>query len=304
MRWLPVALLSMLLAACGAAPVSAPSATADTGAQAAARRNVLDFETPAFQRYNQALDKTICDLSAGTIIPGGMLTGVTNPEAFAERLNRQIYAPLFEDPALLAQSRTTANEWANSVSQYQQDQRTAWEHIAQGLSPQNEREQRVSAIYRSRKARWQRLGKRVGMPVPMAFHLYRGVKGDFMAESVLKAWKDERSDTFRIPLYTLSSWSLSEQTAIEFQAAWGSPDVWIVFEADVPFEKTLMDKWVDGGTFAERYPGQHEVVVATREPDEIVIPDVQATVWLDRKRYTYQDRAAFIQAWEARLVAK
>lgn len=303
MRWLPLAVLASLLIGCGTAPVAPPS-QAVSPLEATARTGTLELSQPAFRRYNQELDRTICDLSKGTILAGGMLSGlgIERPQ-LRELLNRRYYAALFQDEALLQKSQQVVSEWANVPSAYQAPLRSAWERIATGLPPRDTREQDFAAIYRGRKARWQRLCDRADMPLPSSFRLYRGVKGDFMAETVFKAWKDETSKTFRIPHYTLSSWSLSEQTAYEFRGAWGMPDPWIVFEATVPFEKTLLDKWVDGSTFVDGFPGQHEVVVATREENELVIPDTQATVWFGERRYAHQDRAAFIKAWESRAVA-
>jgi hypothetical protein len=70
----------------------------------------------------------------------------------------------------------------------------------------------------------------------------------------------------------------------------------VVYEADVPFDHTIMDKWSDGHALANLYSPQDEVVVAAPH-DTLQVPEATATVTYKGKTYTYADRQALIQAW-------
>lgn len=303
MRWLPLALIIPMLLGCGTAPGSLVATGAKVRA-AAAHTGALEITEPLFQRYNAQLDRTLCGLARGTITSDGLLAlGPTaNRAAINEQINRQFYAPLFGDRTVMNQSQSLVVEWRNTDSRadYQEQHRAAWERVAAGLAPRTDRERQFAAVKGTRRARWQRLSERIGIPMPRQFRLFRGVKGDFMAETVYEAWKDERHTTFDLPLHTLSSWTMSPEAAFGFREKSEGDEPYLVFEAIVPFEKTLLDKWVDGSSFVLDNPGQNEMVVATREEDELTVYDDQVTVWLGDRRYTYAERQEFLAAWERR----
>lgn len=293
---------SSLLAGCGTG-IPSHSYTPNNGSLiASSRSQVLTFEQKDFRRYNAALDADIERKAGSSIGYGGWLRLPFERKApLQEYLNAKYYRSMYQDDALCNDAQRLVTEWANTTSGtgFQAQHREAWEWIAAGRSPRNDLERVINAIRTTRLQRWARLGERVGMVPPQAFRLYRGVNSTIMIDAVVQAWQNETATTCILPLRTLSSWSMSEKAAVEFSAAYGGSNEkpWAVFEATVPFEQTLLDKWVDGSDFATQFPGQAEVVVATRQENELRIDEKAITIYYQQKVYRYADRKDFIRIW-------
>lgn len=294
--------LASLSVGCGVGSPTLSRTTTAASVKASSHPTILTFDQDAFRRYNATLDADIERQAGAAIGPGGWLR-----VSFEQRLRLQAYLkhkyyrPLFQDDPLCDQAQQLVTEWANSTSAtpFQAKHREAWESIAAGQAPRSDLERVIQALRETRLQRWQRLGAKIGMEPPQAFRLYRGVKSATMIDAAVHAWQDEAATTFELPLRTLSSWSMSQKAALEFSAAYGGSNErpWAVFEATVPFEQTLLDKWVDGSDFAAQFPGQAEVVVATRRENAITIDERAVSIYYQQKTYRYADREAFIQVW-------
>jgi hypothetical protein len=219
-------------------------------------------------------------------------------------LKEHIYTDIFQDTELRDKTIETFGQWTAtySASDTQKQMREAWSNIMKGQDPSTPMEHTVTDIYTTRKARWERLANTMGLEaVPKEFQLYRGVSSEFFVEAVVKAWRDTSSTDMQIPAHELSSWSLTRNTAEGFGS---NPKASVVYEANVPFERTLADKFVDDGTFITTFSRENEVVVALSEKNTLTTPKDKATVKFQGKTYTYAERASLIAAWDAAQAAK
>ncbi|MBI6545930.1 MAG: hypothetical protein HY692_03990, partial [Cyanobacteria bacterium NC_groundwater_1444_Ag_S-0.65um_54_12] len=168
-----------------------------------------------------------------------------------------------------------------------------------GLAPKNKLERQVRDIYNSRQTRWKRLALLAGSKTPpRTFNLYRSEAG-IPAFDVIRAWSDDSTKTLTIRTQLLSSWTLSRDAGerIANQDIGPKHVPRVLYEAAVPFEQTLLDKWSDGGALATSpYRWQEEVVVAHSHKNALSIPKENATVFLDGIRYSYADRNALFKA--------
>lgn len=219
-------------------------------------------------------------------------------------LKDHIYTDIFQDNDLRDKTVETFGQWTAtfSASTTQSQLRDAWSNIMKGQEPSTTLEKTVMDIYTTRHARWERLADKMGLDsVPKEFQLYRGVSSEFFVEAVVKAWKDTSSPDMQIPSHELSSWSLTRSTAEGFG---GNPNASVVYEANIPFERTLADKYVDDGTFITTFSHENEVVVATSEKNTLTTAKDKATVKFMGKTYTYAERNSLIAAWDAAQAAK
>ena len=278
-----------------------------TGTVEASTIKLISDGDPAIKQIN-ARQEQIC-AKYGPFNNYGI--GMRSPSIQAEQNMKQdlknlLYRQIFPTEALIDTSDSIVSFWANSTSPQQGSLRTAWEAVAQGHEPQSDTEKQLFDLYQSRSDRWQKLAKLTGSVPPTSFHLFRGVGSDQFVQDVINAWQDTSKQTMSVRHYSLSSWSLKPDIAEEF-ARFGrgqEAPAAVVFEADVPFEHTLLDKWADGSTFVTRYPGQDEVVVATPKPNSLEIPKEKATVFLNGVRYGYADREALFKAWSQKSAEK
>jgi hypothetical protein len=92
----------------------------------------------------------------------------------------------------------------------------------------------------------------------------------------------------------VNSWSTNPAIAKDLFAAGG--DTAVVYQADIPFGRTLADKWADGAGFLKWTPDQDEVIVATKG---LTVPAEQVRAVFQGKTYGFEDREALIAAWRA-----
>lgn len=210
------------------------------------------------------------------------------------------HAPVWADPALQERAHKVLSGWVwggkgkvELIAAYRRV-------VVEGQAPASEAEHVLTAMLATRRARWERLAAIAGVPVPDTFHLHRGVRGDYAVEAVVKAWSDEGATHMAVPSHALASWSLDPTIA----RAFGDDKAASVFyEAQIPFEQTLADKWVDGSAFVALALEQQEVVVAGAE-GALSLPKQAATVLFEGKTYTYDRRQELIRAWRARKPLK
>jgi hypothetical protein len=201
--------------------------------------------------------------------------------------------PLYNDPELYGRAHKAVGGWVmggkNKVAL-----RDAYTRVAvQGQVPATPLEQTLVDMLTTRKARWGRLAASEQLPMPGAFKLYRGVDGEYAVKAVLDGWLAPGGTTMDVPLYDLTSWSLRRETADQFALKQAAN---VIYQAEIPFEQTVADKYVDGGAFIQWCFDQDEVVVG-RPRQGLRIPVQDATVQYQGKTYTYADRQALAEAW-------
>lgn len=213
-------------------------------------------------------------------------------------LKDEIYSSIFANDPLRDRTIEAFTQWTATYSQseVQQQMREAWTGVIQGKPPESALEKTLFDVYTTRQQRWSRLADKLGLAgPPKEFQLYRGVHGDRFVESVVQAWRDSGGSDMQVPVHTLSSWSLTRNTAESFAGSGTS----VIFEAQVPFARTLADKFVDDGSFITSFSRENEVVVALSEQNGLSTPKDKVTVTYQGKSYSYAERASLIQAWDA-----
>lgn len=202
--------------------------------------------------------------------------------------------PLYADRDLYDRAHKAVNGWVMGGKQ-KVALRDAYTRVkVQGHQPATPLEQTLVDLLGTRKARWQRLAAGEQLAVPDAFKLYRGVDGEYAVKAVLDGWSNPAATTMDVPLYDLTSWSLRRETADKFAVQEAAN---VVYQAQIPFEQTVADKYADGGAFVQWCFDQDEVVVG-RPQGGLRIPVQDATVRYQGKTYTYADRQALAEAWQ------
>lgn len=196
---------------------------------------------------------------------------------------------------LLKTDNKLVTDWTGSFSSdsRQVAMRYYWEEMMQGKAPSGTAAKEVYDTIASRKERWNKLSQETGIQIPESFTVYRGIKGDEFVDSVAKAWRDDTTSAVQVSHHTLSSWSLDKKAAENFTQA---PSA-VLLEADIPFDMTVMDKWVDDGEFIKKYSKENEVVVGTMKPNTLTVPKEKVTVSLNGTTYTYAQKDEFLKAW-------
>lgn len=206
------------------------------------------------------------------------------------------HAPVYADPALQARAQAVLAGWV-AGGQGKDALIAAYRRVVlAGQAPATEAEHVLLALLATRRARWARLAASAGVPMPRTLHLHRGVQGDYAVEAVVKAWADETTSQMAVPTRALASWSLDPAIARQFGAG---PGPAVRYEAHLPLDATLADKWVDGSAFVTLGLEQAEVIVAGAD-DALRLPKTGATVLFEGETYTYERRAELLRAWAAR----
>ena len=150
----------------------------------------------------------------------------------------------------------------------------------------------------SRRLRWDNLAKEANLPaVPDSFTLYRGTKsfeneGHHMLNWALVAWQDETTDYMRVLSHELASWSPNEGSARKFM----SEREGVLWKADVPFELTYFDKWVDDGGFITTFGSENEVIAGGPTKNAIATRKRDIVVKYRGIEYYYPDRKELFKA--------
>lgn len=209
----------------------------------------------------------------------------------------EYYRDLFADRDLQGRTEDVVHKWALGGGWLDRLRESYSNVVLSGKPAESEMDKTLVDLLTTRGERWARLSDRLGIKPPSSFHAYRGVTGDYAVSAVIKAWSDDKSKYMNIPNHELSSWSLDRKVAEDFSES-GSKTPSVIYEAEIPFSRTLMDKWVDDNSFISSFYGEEEVVVAATK-DGIRIPKDQATVSYRGKTYTYENRQELIRAYQA-----
>jgi hypothetical protein len=219
------------------------------------------------------------------------LSEFTNSETNKKR--EDYYGTIFQDSDLQKRVTELINGWTFGGKGKGAAIEAYRNIIVEGKGPSTPDEQTIYDMMATRKERWERLSEKLGIEVPDTFHLYRGVRGNYSVEALVSAWSDEKSEDMIIPNYELSSWSLDREVAEKFGEG---PEPYVIYEADIPFERTIADKWVDGAGFVTFCPDQDEVLVSATK-DSIKVPKDLTAVLYKGKTYSYENRKELIDLW-------
>lgn len=206
------------------------------------------------------------------------------------------YADLAGNADRAAHVKGFVKQWTAAAANGSSDQLTSFHRVfIKGELPVSTIDHELVTLKATRALRWERLSAKMNVPVPEAFHLHRGVRGDYAVGEVVAAWKNEAAHEMKVPVHGLSSWSTNRSAAAYF--AEGTENA-VIYEGKVPFRQTISDKWVDGDLLMSLYGPQDEVVVAATK-GAIALSKSASTVRFLGKEYTFADRKALIQAWDA-----
>jgi hypothetical protein len=211
------------------------------------------------------------------------------------KIKDEFFSDIFADDELKSEIEYLVHKWTYSETSLEPLKNAFVDVFLKGKSPETENENYMFNIISTRKERWDRLSKKLNIKTPEKFHLFRGVHGDYAVESVINAWKDENTKNMNLPNRVLSSWSVSKNTA-EMFAKFQTPVNGVVYEADIPFTRTFMDKWVDDADFIKYFYAEDEVIVMASE-NSIKIDKKNAKVKYDNKLYDYDKRKELIDIW-------
>lgn len=222
------------------------------------------------------------------------LNAINDLSAEGKALRTEFHRPIYADDDLQERAFKALNGWVLG-GKGKKALLEAAGNLEAGKAPATDLEKTVHELTATRRARWQRLSEREGVPMPDRFKLYRGVRGDYALDEVLRGWMLDPAHDIPISHHEVMSWSTNRQTAEAFMS--GSPAS-VLYQAEVPFEQTLADKFVDGGSFVALCPDQNEVVVKAAK-DSLRVPKDQIQVVYKDRTYTYADRHELFEAWHA-----
>jgi hypothetical protein len=210
-----------------------------------------------------------------------------------DKLNA-FYAPMYQNPDLQERANKAIAGWVWG-GKGKVALRDAYSRVIVGKAkPETDLENLISELSTTRRARWQRLASSQGLPMPDAFKLYRGVRGDYAVDEVLRSWMDDSTEQVRITNHELSSWSTDPAIADKFVHGENTA---AVYKADIPFDQTVLDKWSDGGPLVSLGYDQNEVVVGAAK-DSLTLPKRDITLTYKGQAYTYAQRNELLAAWQ------
>ncbi|MEB3284511.1 MAG: hypothetical protein VKN33_04415 [Candidatus Sericytochromatia bacterium] len=198
---------------------------------------------------------------------------------------------LYADESLFQRAQAELQRWIFGGKD-QLPLRDAFNNFRRGTI-QTPTDRTFRALLDTRAARWKRLSQRHGVAMPTHFQLHRGVNSNRAAEEVARVWSQGKKRGLGLKHHSVNSWSLDQRVAERF--ANGS-EAAVLYRANVPFKRTLADKWVDGGAFLQWAPDQDEVIVMGAR---MVVPARDVRVIFGGKTYGYENREAFLKAWRA-----
>ena len=201
------------------------------------------------------------------------------------------YGELYRNETLQEKAHDGLKKWVMGGRDQQQIRDAFLGLLDRQGQASNPTEEVVRDLMATRKTRWERLAGQFGTEVPESFHLFRGVRGNYALEELVQALETPGRRTLTLSNHTVASWSTEVSQAKRFADA---PAASVIYEADIPFHRTLADKWVDGSGFLMWCPDQNEVVVAARNL-EIPLDRFEAT--FRGRTYRAADREALVAEW-------
>lgn len=222
------------------------------------------------------------------------LRGTTT--GFQPDVLEQFYSGIFDDWELHGQANASIDGWTGGHDHVIREFEDGWTLLAQGAGGNREHEWCAQELYETREDRWRSLATALHIGVPTHFRLYRGIDRSDAATYVLREWaRSPDNPRLVVPGPRLASWSFDPKIAKAFAT---SPEGGAIFEAIVPFDLTLADKWVDDGAFLTSYADEEEVIVCTPIENAIASIRKSAMVLVDGAWYGFDDRHRLFDALE------
>ena len=210
-----------------------------------------------------------------------------------QQARQRFYGEIYGNPGLQERADHLFTGWV-SGGDGQSTIRKAFVSLGEnGGRPRSSTEEVLQTLLETRRERWTRLAGRFGEQSPDTFHLFRGVRGDYALEELVSALEQPGRKAVTLSNHTVASWTTDVRQARRFADA---PAASLIYEADIPIEKTLADKWVDGSAFVTWCADQDEVVVAARNLD-VSLERFEAT--FRGKTYTAAQRDELVRDWRA-----
>ncbi len=215
------------------------------------------------------------------------------------------YAPLYALQEQYDGNPERVRAWLNLwTSQQRNAQSTALQHWESALKDASSPDGlALRAWLATRSQRWQMLSAKLELPMPTAFRVYRIAKmwrdGDFsgghtglqdafaVIRDVVSLWQ-RPDDLLEARQRRLGSWSLSESGLYSHVS---QARIALKYEAVIPFNATLADKWVDDSAFIEFSPEREVIAIA---PTEVVARNI--TVVLDGESYAHDRLSQLAEA--------
>lgn len=253
-------------------------------------RFVLSDTEPALEVFDEAIS----------------LDGESRPQTRRDQIEavyQNVYTPLYDvqrryggDPE---QVRAWLELWTDDAGN--ETALKQWESALR--DPTSVHAAPLGAWFATRSARWELLAERLEIPVPDAFLLYRAVKlwrdGVHSKSSagkdaalrevaeVVALWRSQPLTPVIVRQSALGSWSLSESGTVSHRDA----KLALLYRAEVNFDVTFADKWVDDSSFLE-YSPENEVIV--RGPVETRAADIG--VMMDGEVYWSDHLSQLVEA--------
>ena len=185
--------------------------------------------------------------------------------------------------------KTQISAWTGSSKGH------AFHQAAQGVGPVAKDMRNALA---TRRERWDKLVELAGLTeAPQSFTVYRGMRDIEVVNWVAVAWQDEENKFMRALTEPTASWSTHSTSADKF---YGSHDG-VKWKADIPFENTFFDKWVDDHTFISSFWGENEIISGGAKRNAIAVKKEDVKVRLGGVEYTYDERDKFFAAYQRRF---
>lgn len=202
---------------------------------------------------------------------------------------RREFAWLYQDAELQSQVELLVEQWTRDfeANPNRALMCEAWASVFRGATWDDTWQISIGVTLATRRERWERLAQHLGMTVPKGFRAYRGVKGMASVQAIVSAWQTD-VDRLEVLQKELASWSLNLAAAYKFAKA----DAAAIYVADIPFEQTLADKWVDGSHFVAPYYHQHEVIAGKSTADGLIALAKECQVFYRNKWYRHHEREA------------
>lgn len=217
----------------------------------------------------------------------------TDPQKAKElgkMLGNLYYHDLYQDKGFYAAAREVGDRLCSTDTASHQSVRRAWVRALNALDPQGDLDEVVSQLYWSRKSRWERLAKQLKMAVPKKFLAYRAVKGSAFVEAVARAWEEEEFPLMSVWQESLASWSLTEKAARQFFGEPFEEEDAVLFVAEIPFEQTFMDKFLDGGSLVLNHFEEDLIFAGGHKSGDIFAIKERTVVKYRGFEYTYEQR--------------
>lgn len=174
---------------------------------------------------------------------------------------------------------------------------TMIDRVRQGqYNPNDAQEVAVAVLLATRLQRWTLLAGHVQSVVPHTFRLYRYVHGIQFCVNVARQFDAAYGNPRQLGMIhdPITPWSMLEKGAVMIKGTASRP-MGVLYVADISFDQTIADIFVDDSHFQSVYCRQAEVLVAAPVNTLVALPQ-HVQVYLGGRVYTSDEWASLGQA--------